>query len=109
MSKNGSENTATDEEIVILTGEDCPPCHELKKVLDGSNTKVKYRFVDVNSEEGKVIVKEGTEKLQLPLALKVKRTVQVEEVDLFFDQETVLIQDKNGNITPIKEKEETTA
>lgn len=101
--KNGEENMGEDEEIVILTGDNCPPCDVLKKALEGSDTKIKYRFVDVNSEEGKEIIKEGTESLKLPFALRVKRSVKVEECEIFCDQKTVLIKDKKGEITAIKE------
>lgn len=59
--------------------------------------------MDVNSEEGKKIVEEGTERLKLPLALRVKRRVEVKEYDIFNDKETVLLQDKEGNIVPLKE------
>jgi len=98
-----SENEREEEEIIILTNEDCAPCKVLKKALENVETKVKYRLVDVNSEEGKAILDRGTEKLQLPLAIKVKTTVKVEECELFFDSDTVLVKDKNGELTPIKE------
>lgn len=105
-TEENMENEATEEEIVILTGEGCTPCEEIKKILDGKETKTKYRFVDVNSEEGQAIIKEGTDKLTLPMALRVKKTVKVEECEIFHDKDTVLIKNKKGEITPLKESEE---
>lgn len=97
------ENEGVEEEIVILTGKDCPPCREIEKLLEGKETKIKYRFVDVNSEEGQAIIKAGTERLELPLALRVKKKVTIEECEIFHDRETVLIKDKKGEITALKE------
>lgn len=109
MSKSGkestavNENVASEEEIIILTGESCPPCDGLKKALDGQKTQIKCRFVDVNSEEGQAIIKEGTEKLELPIALRVKKTVHIEECEIFHDGTTVLIKAKDGSLLPLKE------
>lgn len=97
------ESMAEDEEIIILTGDNCPPCAELEEILKDSKPSIKYRFVDVNSEEGQKIISEGTEQLSLPLALKVKKRVDVEECELFFDSETVLVKDKKGEMTALKE------
>lgn len=100
---NMSEDTVSDEEVIILTGEGCPPCEEIKEVLKGAKTKTKYRFVDVNTDEGRAIVEGGVENLELPFALRVKKSIQIEQLELFRDHDTVLLQDSKGKITPLKE------
>jgi len=102
-TEEDTENKGVEEEIIILTGDDCPPCKEIEKLLEGKKTKIKYRFVDVNSEEGQAIIKAGTERLELPMALRVKKKVTIEECEIFHDKDTVLIKNKDGKITSLKE------
>lgn len=42
--------------MILLTGEHCPKCKDIKKYLDKRGLLEKVQQIDVNSEQGKALV-----------------------------------------------------
>lgn len=95
-----------EEELIILVGENCPPCEEVEETLKNSASTVKYTVVDVTSDKGREILAEGDLKtVELPFAVRIKKTVK--QYDIFVDKEekVVLVKDEQDQVKPISEAE----
>lgn len=87
------------QDIAIIVGEGCPPCHKLKNMLEKEIEEGKVRLVDEESEEAAKLMKDVK---TVPLAY-----VDGVKYELFFDNEIVLLQHPDGEkIVPLKEPEE---